>query len=156
MLSAISRDSCWSKLDQLIRLQVNDTFIDLDYDSLVEWWTSEVHSYHEAGYFQTRLIEYQGAVAGIVDMQWVNLRASEPEPLDIPEIGYWLAKEFRGRGLATFAVKSLIELYGYPSYQARVHTHNMHSQGVLLRCGFSKIDYDEITEHHLYQWNQVK
>lgn len=156
MLSAISRDSCWSKLDQLIRLQVNDSFINQDFDSLIEWWTLEVYAYQEAGHFQTWFIEYDGIVAGIIDIQWVNLHGSVPEELELPEIGYWLAKEFRGKGLATFAVKAMIELYGYPSYHARVHKDNMDSQGVLMRCGFSKCRYDRKRKYYLYQWNQKK
>ena len=155
MLSAISRDSDWQKVDQLIRLQSIDTCIQVDLESLISWWTSEIHDYHDCKYFQTWLIEYQGQVAGIVDIQWVDLTASEPELLEVPEIGYWVAKEFRGRGFATFAVKSLVELYGYPSYQARVYKDNYASQRVLDKCQFSSIYYNECTEHYLYQWNQV-
>lgn len=156
MLSVILRDTESAKLVQLARLQASDPYIGEEFHYLVSWWTENVHLYHDLGYFQTWIIHSEGNVAGIIDIQWFCLNGSNPEPLEVPEIGYWVAQEFRGKGLATFALKSLIELYGYPSYQARVYKDNYTSQRVLYKCQFSSIFYNECTEHYLYQWTRTQ
>jgi RimJ/RimL family protein N-acetyltransferase len=52
------------------------------------------------------------------------------------EIGYWIGREFWGRGIATKAVAAFVEqvkirpIYGY------VATHNIASRRVLEKCGF--------------------
>jgi len=61
------------------------------------------------------------------------------------EIGYWLAEEFRGKGIMTSAVQFLVR-YGFETrnllrIEAPVYTFNIESQKVLLRCGFTEEGY---------------
>lgn len=57
-------------------------------------------------------------------------------------LGYWVAEEFQGRGLATaaarYACKAAADL-GLHRLQAGTLLHNQGSQKVLARCGFSEI-----------------
>jgi len=61
------------------------------------------------------------------------------------EIGYWLAEEYRGRGIMTAAVQFLVQ-YGFETrnllrIEAPVYAFNIESQKVLLRCGFAEEGY---------------
>lgn len=52
------------------------------------------------------------------------------------EVGYWLGREFWGKGIATRALKLFLqELKERPLY-ARVAKHNIASRRVLEKCGF--------------------
>jgi RimJ/RimL family protein N-acetyltransferase len=59
------------------------------------------------------------------------------------EVGYWIGREFWGRGIATRALTAFVNkvttrpLYGY------VATHNVASRRVLEKCGFVVSGYDE-------------
>lgn len=61
------------------------------------------------------------------------------------EVGYWLGKEFWGKGIATRALAQLLRvvttrpLYGY------VARHNTGSARVLEKCGFKRIGEDVYT-----------
>ena len=61
-----------------------------------------------------------------------------------PLVGYWLGKEYWGRGIAT---KALSEFLGHvtarPLY-AHVARHNLASIRVLEKCGFTISGYDKI------------
>lgn len=61
-----------------------------------------------------------------------------------PLVGYWLGKEYWGRGIAT---KALSEFLGHvtarPLY-AHVAKHNLASIRVLEKCGFTISGYDKI------------
>ena len=55
------------------------------------------------------------------------------------EIGYWLAEEYWGRGITTFAVKAIIQ-YGFRTWNlqriyASVFDGNLASQKVLAKAG---------------------
>lgn len=56
------------------------------------------------------------------------------------EIGYWLAEPFRGRGIATDAVRALVPVafkeLDIVRLQAGVFSNNLASMRVLERCGF--------------------
>lgn len=58
-------------------------------------------------------------------------------------LGYWLAAEHTGRGLATSAVRHVIEVafgeLGLHRIQAATLAHNVRSQRVLARNGFDRI-----------------
>lgn len=61
------------------------------------------------------------------------------------EIGYWLAEDYRGKGIMTAAVQFLVR-YGFETrnllrIEAPVYTFNIESQKVLLRCGFTEEGY---------------
>ena len=57
-------------------------------------------------------------------------------------VGYWLGREFWGKGLATKALAELIEEFGRPLY-AYVAKTNVGSIRVLEKCGFVRSDEDE-------------
>jgi len=60
-------------------------------------------------------------------------------------VGYWLGREFWGRGLATRALAELVqELTVRPLY-AEVATGNIGSIRVLEKCGFERVD--SVIEH---------
>lgn len=78
-----------------------------------------------------RTIDVEGQVAGSV------LSYQEG---DLPEVSYWLGKEFWGRGIATRALaKFLAEVDTRRPIQARVAKDNLASQRVLVKCGFKVI-----------------
>jgi RimJ/RimL family protein N-acetyltransferase len=54
-----------------------------------------------------------------------------------PEVGYWIGKEFWGKGIATFALGEFLSLSKptRPIY-ARTAKDNLASQRVLEKCGF--------------------
>ena len=60
-------------------------------------------------------------------------------------VGYWLGREFWGRGLATRALAELVEELDRPLY-AEVSTTNIGSIRVLEKCGFKVIG--KTVEHH--------
>ena len=78
-------------------------------------------------------------------------------------LGYWVDKEFTGRGIGTaavgFAVESSRNELGLHRLQAATLPHNAASQKVLKRCGFEEIGlapaYLQIAgtwqDHILYQ-----
>jgi RimJ/RimL family protein N-acetyltransferase len=83
-------------------------------------------------------IEDEGRVAGNV-LSWT---------LDGRRVvGYWLGREFWGRGLATRAVGEYVELLTTRPLHAWVATSNGGSRRVLEKCGFvrieSKVEFDE-------------
>ena len=57
-------------------------------------------------------------------------------------VGYWLGREFWGKGLATRALAELIDALGTPLY-AYVAETNIGSIRVLEKCGFVRSDEDE-------------
>lgn len=54
-------------------------------------------------------------------------------------VGYWLGKEFWGRGIASFALKLFISKFKNKTLFARVAFDNIASIRVLEKCGFSLI-----------------
>lgn len=74
-----------------------------------------------------RTVVFEGAVAGNV-VSW--------DQSGQREVGYWLGREYWGRGIATLALSILLgELRMRPLY-AHVVRHNIASQRVLQKCGF--------------------
>jgi ribosomal-protein-serine acetyltransferase len=83
----------------------------------------------------TWLIDCQGNVAGVIsinDLQWQN-RACE--------IGYWVAKEFEGRGVVSACVAALVDLafdeLALHRIEIRVAVGNVRSRAVPERLGFT-------------------
>jgi RimJ/RimL family protein N-acetyltransferase len=60
-------------------------------------------------------------------------------------VGYWLGREFWGRGLATQALAELVEELTVRPLYAEVATSNIGSIRVLEKCGFERID--TVIEH---------
>ncbi len=54
-----------------------------------------------------------------------------------PEIGYWLGREFWGRGIATRALAALLRQLPERPLYARVAQDNIASLRVLQKCGFT-------------------
>ena len=55
-------------------------------------------------------------------------------------VGYWIGKQFWGRGIATSALTELVrEVKTRPLY-AQVANHNLASKRVLEKCGFVGLD----------------
>jgi RimJ/RimL family protein N-acetyltransferase len=58
-------------------------------------------------------------------------------------VGYWLGREFWGKGLATKALAELVEELGVRPLYAYVAKTNIGSIRVLEKCGFVRSDEDE-------------
>ncbi len=82
-------------------------------------------------------IEYRGILAG-----GGGLRPENGDLAGGAELGYWLAEEYWGKGLATRAVRLLVD-YGFAHLglmrvEAKVHTPNQPSARVLEKNGFTR------------------
>src|SRR5688572_25506604 len=53
------------------------------------------------------------------------------------EVGYWLGKEYWGKGIATQALREFLKLIETRPLYAHVAKHNIGSQRVLEKCGFT-------------------
>jgi RimJ/RimL family protein N-acetyltransferase len=56
------------------------------------------------------------------------------------EVGYWLGRDFWGKGIATRALSLFLEQVTTRPLVAYVVKHNLASIRVLEKCGFEKID----------------
>jgi RimJ/RimL family protein N-acetyltransferase len=72
-------------------------------------------------------IEFQGQVAGSV---------LKYDLFGLPEISYWLGKEFWGQGIATQALKAFLEILTVRPVYAHAAADNQASIRVLEKCGF--------------------
>jgi RimJ/RimL family protein N-acetyltransferase len=81
------------------------------------------------------IAEHSGPLAGAIG---VSIQADR----DVAEIGYWLAPEARGRGLATRALRLLsawtLRETGIARLQLQTDVENMASQAVATRAGFTR------------------
>lgn len=75
-------------------------------------------------------IETEGAVAGSIVCFG---------PPDDRNVGYWLGREFWGRGVATAALAAYLSQNTQRPLYARVAVDNMGSVRVLQKCGFVKM-----------------
>ena len=77
---------------------------------------------------QRKTILFNGEVAGnIVCFEQLGER----------EVGYWLGKEFWGKGIATRALKEFLKIIKTRPLYAHVAKHNIGSRRVLEKCGFT-------------------
>jgi ribosomal-protein-alanine N-acetyltransferase len=81
------------------------------------------------------LVDGTGAVAGRVNL--IDIEDGEAE------LGYRIAEKWTGRGLATAAVRAIVEVaateYGLTSLRAGASDRNPASQAVLTRAGFRPV-----------------
>lgn len=95
---------------------------------------------HERGTKLPCVIEADGEVVGQVNVNDIVRGAFQSAHL-----GYWVAQAVNGRGVATAAVAQTIALafgdVGLHRLQASTAEHNVASQTVLARNGFSRIGY---------------
>jgi RimJ/RimL family protein N-acetyltransferase len=86
----------------------------------------------------TKTIVFEGEVAG-------NAVAFDLDGRR--HVGYWLGREFWGKGLATKAVTELLEVETTRPIYADVATSNVGSVRVLEKCGFTlvsrEVEHDE-------------
>jgi RimJ/RimL family protein N-acetyltransferase len=87
--------------------------------------------------FVIRTVEADGQVAGSV-LSFV--RDGERQ------VGYWIARDRWGRGIATAALTALLEQVTERPLCARVAAHNRGSLRVLEKCGFRPVG-EERQEH---------
>ncbi|POH59021.1 GNAT family N-acetyltransferase [Arthrobacter glacialis] len=104
-----------------------------------------------------------GLFAGDVLVGRFNLTGIVRGPFQSAGLGYWVDKQYAGRGLASAAVKVLVETardeLGLHRIEAGTLLHNIGSQRVLLKAGFEQIglapEYLKIAgtwqDHNLYQ-----
>ena len=78
-----------------------------------------------------RVIDVDGEVAG-------NIGSWEQDGRRL--VGYWLGREFWGRGLATAALAEFVQELEVRPLHAWVATSNVGSIRVLEKCGFVEID----------------
>jgi RimJ/RimL family protein N-acetyltransferase len=61
----------------------------------------------------------------------------------VRELGYWLGRQYWGRGIATAAVRAFLQLMPERPLYAVVAEHNPASRRVLERNGFALVDRQE-------------
>lgn len=61
------------------------------------------------------------------------------------EVGYWLGREFWGKGIATQALAEYVSIVTTRPLYAHVAKHNVGSRRVLEKCGFTVIGEDTYT-----------
>ena len=103
-----------------------------DRESFMKHWTKIMAD--ESVILKTILFE--GQVAGSI-VSW--------EMLGEREVGYWIGKEFWGKGVATKALAEYLEIVKTRPLFAHVAKHNFRSQRVLEKCGFKVIGEDKYT-----------
>lgn len=81
-----------------------------------------------------KTITFEGQVAG-------NIGSWEQDGRRL--VGYWLGKEFWGKGLATKALAELVQELGTRPLYAYVAKTNVGSIRVLEKCGFVRSEQDE-------------
>jgi RimJ/RimL family protein N-acetyltransferase len=59
------------------------------------------------------------------------------------EVGYWLGKEYWGKGIASAALTQFLRLIETRPLYAHVAKHNIASKRVLEKCGFSVVAEDK-------------
>ena len=83
-----------------------------------------------------KTISYAGEVAGYI-LSW--------EMEGEREVGYWLGKEYWGKGIATQALAEYVSIVKTRPLMAHVARHNIGSRRVLEKCGFKVIGEDKYT-----------
>lgn len=74
-----------------------------------------------------RTVEFEGGVAGNI-VSW--------EHNGERDVGYWIGREYWGRGIATAALSAFLAEVDTRPLHAHVATHNVGSIRVLEKCGF--------------------
>jgi len=83
-----------------------------------------------------KAIVFDGQVAGSI-VSW--------EIAGEREVGYWLGREFWGKGIATKALTEYLVIVKTRPLFAHVAKHNIASRRVLEKCGFKVIGEDKYT-----------
>jgi RimJ/RimL family protein N-acetyltransferase len=98
-----------------------------DHDAFIAHWIKILAD----DTFIKRTITLDGAVAG-------NIVSFEHEGK--VEVGYWIGREYWGRGIATEALRRFLTIVTIRPLYAGVVKHNVGSLRVLEKCGFEVVD----------------
>jgi ribosomal-protein-alanine N-acetyltransferase len=94
------------------------------------------------------LVDGQGTIGGRVNLVYIEHGEAE--------LGFRIGQDFAGRGLATSAVRQVIELagtsYGLHRLRASAKMDNHGSRTVLLRNGFTIIGETTLDGHRAHQF----
>ena len=101
-------------------------------DEFMAHWTTNVLGSPTA---VVRTIEVEGKIAG-------NVVSFDSPATGKREVGYWIGREFWGRGVATAALRRFLEVERTRPLYAGVATHNVASIRVLEKCGFTIVEED--------------
>ena len=101
-----------------------------DRDAFDKHWATNILGNPDA---VARTIVVDGSVAGNIG-SWVQEGARF--------VGYWIGKEYWGKGVATRALRDLLQVVTDRPLHAHVAGHNLGSIRVLEKCGFT-IDREE-------------
>ena len=85
-----------------------------------------------------KTILFKGLVAGNI-VSW--------EQSGKQEVGYWIGKEYWGKGIATKALSELLIILKVRPLYAHVAKHNIASLRVLEKCGFTIIGEDKLSSN---------
>lgn len=64
------------------------------------------------------------------------------------EVGYWIGKEYWGKGIATKALAAFLDHVKTRPLYAHVAKHNIGSRRVLEKCGFTIVSEDKFSNAH--------
>ncbi|MGK2963834.1 MAG: GNAT family N-acetyltransferase [Gemmatimonadaceae bacterium] len=103
-----------------------------DWDAFTAHWAKIMTS--TSGTTQT--VIFDGSVAGHIAC-WQD----SGENL----VGYWIGREYWGRGIATAALSEFLQSVPNRPLVARVAKHNIASIRVLEKCGFTSVGEEELT-----------
>lgn len=67
------------------------------------------------------------------------------------EIGYWIGREYWGRGIASAALRSFLTAVPFRPLRAYVVNHNLASRRVLEKCGFLACGADDHGTFFLFE-----
>ena len=101
-----------------------------DHDSFMSHWSKILAD----DSVMIKTILFQGDIAGNVVCF---------EQLGEREVGYWLGKEYWGKGIASQALSQFLNFVQTRPLFAHVAKHNIASKRVLEKCGFSAVVEDK-------------
>jgi len=138
MMTIILRDVTESELPILFEQQLDPeatamaAFPSREHDAFMAHW-KKIMAY-EKNLIKTILRD--GQVAGYI-LSW--------EMEGEREVGYWLGKEYWGKGIATQALAEYINIVKTRPLMGNVARNNIGSRRVLEKCGFMVVGEDKYT-----------
>ena len=137
-MTIILRDVIESDLPILYEQQLDPeatamaAFPSRDHDAFMAHWR-KIMAYEKS---IIKTILRDGQVAGYI-LSW--------EMEGEREVGYWIGKEFWGKGIMTQALAEYVSIVKTRPLMAHVARHNIGSRRVLEKCGFKVIGDDRYT-----------
>ncbi|HEU4375134.1 MAG TPA: GNAT family N-acetyltransferase [Telluria sp.] len=110
-------------------------------DGVHEHVTQYLAAYAQSTWHPCVVVDQSGAIVGRANLKDIDLAAGSAE------VGYRMAQHCVGRGLATLAVRHLVELarshWKLHRLVAYVSDKNVASASVLAKCGFGRANHTE-------------